>query len=60
MLSTFIKLPFVIKIYFRVAVLHRFYCTSLLPNFYPVNMLHSICKPESSIRVENGVADQMA
>ena len=36
-------------------------CTTTLPNFYPVNLHHSICKHVFSIRVENGVdPDQLA
>ena len=38
-----------------------FLYTTLLPNFYPVNMQHSSCMHVLSVRVENGVdPDPMA
>ena len=52
MLSIFIKLPFVIEIYVLSifeCFLHRFYCTTLLPNFY----LLKCCIPFISLYLQS-------
>ena len=48
-------------VFFRVAAKDRFYCTTLFPIFYPVNLQHSSCKHIFLIRVEQSVdPDQTA
>ena len=42
-------------------VILNIFCTTLLPNFYLINLQHSSCKHAFEIRVENSVdPDQMA